>query len=43
MGIARFYDEMKADFYLFGQAADAFVEFEVDQDYNGFLAQRKFA
>lgn len=43
MGIARFYDEMKADFYLFGQTADAFVEFEVGQEYNGFLAQRKFA
>ena len=43
MGISRFYDEMKADFYLFGQTTDAFYEFEVGQKYSGFLAQRKFA
>ena len=42
MGITRFYDEMKADFYLFGQIADIFHEFEIGKEYSGFLAQRKF-
>jgi hypothetical protein len=42
MGIVRFYDEMKKDFYLYGQIGDDFVEFEIGTDYDGFLAQRKF-
>jgi hypothetical protein len=42
MGITRFYDEMKKDFYLYGQIGDDFVEFETDTTYDGFLAQRKF-
>jgi hypothetical protein len=42
MGITRFYDEMKTDFYLFGQIGDDFHEFELGRQYNGFLAQRKF-
>jgi hypothetical protein len=42
MGITRFYDEMKKDFYLYGQIGDSFVEFEIGTDYDGFLAQRKF-
>ena len=41
MGITRFYDEMKADFYLFGQTTNAFHEFEIGEEYSGFLAQRK--
>ncbi len=41
MGIARFYDEMKKDFYLYGQIGDDFVEFESGVEYEGFLAQRK--
>ena len=42
MGITRFYDEMKKDFYLYGQKGDDFVEFEIGIDYDGFLDQRKF-
>lgn len=42
MGITRFYNEMKADFHLFGQEIDVFHEFEVGREYDGFLAQRKF-
>jgi hypothetical protein len=42
MGIIKFYEEMKKDFYLFGQAGDNFYDFEIGQDYQGFLAQRKF-
>lgn len=42
MSIARFYDEMQKDFYLYGQIGDDFYEFEISKDYNGFLAQRKF-
>ncbi|MBW7869514.1 MAG: hypothetical protein H3C39_00460 [Flavobacteriia bacterium] len=42
MGITRFYEEMKKDFYLYGQIGDEFVEFEIGTDYDGFLAQRRF-
>lgn len=42
MGINRFYDEIRQDFYLFGQVGDDFSEFETGRDYDGFLAQRKF-
>ncbi|WP_310395025.1 DUF6934 family protein [Hymenobacter sp.] len=42
MGITRFYDEIKTDFYLFGQVGDDFHEFEIGREYSGFLAQRKF-
>ncbi|RAR48891.1 DUF6934 family protein [Flavobacterium lacus] len=42
MGISRFYDEMKKDFYLYGQIGDDFVEFQIGIEYDGFLAQRKF-
>ena len=41
MGIARFYETMKEDFYLFGQIDDDFYEFEIGKDYKGFLVQRK--
>jgi hypothetical protein len=43
MGITKFYDQMKKDFYLYGQIGDEFPEFEIGVDYEGFLAQRKFA
>lgn len=43
MGITRFYNEMKLDFYLYGRKGDDFNEFEVDVEYDGFLAQRKFS
>ena len=42
MGITKYYDEMIEDFYLYGQIDDGFLTFEIDKDYNGFLAQRKF-
>ena len=41
MGITKFYDEMIADFQLFGQIGDEFHEFEIGKKYIGFLAQRK--
>ena len=42
MGIVRFYEEMKKDFYLYGRIGDDFVEFEIGIEYEGFLAQKKF-
>lgn len=42
MGITRFYDEMLEDFYLFGETEEGLERFQLDKDYYGFLAQRKF-
>lgn len=42
MGITQFYEEMRKDFYLYGQLGDIYLEFELGKDYDGFLAQRKF-
>lgn len=42
MGITKFYDQMKKDFYLYGQIGDEFIDFQLGIDYDGFLAQRKF-
>ena len=42
MGITKYYDEMLEDFYLYGQIGDEFLTFEVDKNYDGFLAQQKF-
>ncbi|HEA30407.1 MAG TPA: hypothetical protein ENH91_10495 [Leeuwenhoekiella sp.] len=42
MGINRFYNEVKKDFYLYGQIGDDFVDFEIGTEYDGFLVQRKF-
>ncbi len=42
MGITKFYEQMKKDFYLYGKIGDEFFEFEIGTDYEGFLAQRKF-
>ncbi len=42
IGITRFYEEMKRDFYLYGQVRDDFPEFELGKEYSGFLAKRKF-
>lgn len=42
INITRFYEEIKAGFYLFGQIGDDFYDFEIGKDYQGFLAQRKF-
>lgn len=41
MGISKFYQEMKRDFYLYGQSENKFVPFELGVEYDGFLAQRK--
>jgi hypothetical protein len=41
MGITRYYEEMKKDFYLYGQIGDNFVEFEIGKEYEGFLVQKK--
>ena len=42
MGITKYYDEMVEDFYLYGQVGNEFTIFEVNREYEGFLAQRKF-
>ena len=42
MGITRFYDEVRANFFLYGQVGDDFPEFELGRGYDGFLAKRKF-
>ncbi len=42
IGITKHYDQMKEDFYLYGQSGDTFTEFESGKEYIGFLAQRKF-
>jgi hypothetical protein len=33
IGITRYYQEMKKDFYLYGQIGDDFVEFEIGKEY----------
>jgi len=40
-GIARFYDEVQADFALYGQVGDDFTAFELNKEYDGFLTKRK--
>ena len=42
IGISKYYEEMHNDFYLYGQVGDDFPESELNKDYDGFLAQRKF-
>jgi hypothetical protein len=42
IGITKFYEQMVNDFYLYGQIGDDFYEFEIGNEYKGFLAQRKF-
>jgi len=42
MGITKFYEEMVQNFDLYGQVGDEFYDFEIDKDYAGFLAHRKF-
>jgi hypothetical protein len=43
IGINRFYEDMKRDFYLYGRIGENFVEFEQDIEYEGYLAQFKFS
>ena len=42
IGITRFYNEVKRDFFLYGRLKNRFVDFEPGKDYEGFLAKRKF-
>ncbi|MBA2761580.1 MAG: hypothetical protein H0U39_06395 [Segetibacter sp.] len=42
MGITKYYEEMRRDFFLYGQVGDDFYPFQIDMEYDGFLAQRKF-
>lgn len=42
-GITKYYKQVVADFYLYGQIGNDFMEFEIGVDYEGFLAQRKFS
>ena len=42
MGITKYFDEMKEDFYMYGQIEDDFFPFQIGVEYDGFLAQRKF-
>lgn len=42
MGITKYYNEMVADFQLFGEVDEAFYKFEIGKNYDGFLAMRKF-
>ncbi len=41
MGITKYLIEMNKDFYLYGQIGDEFVEFQIGEDYDGFLAIKK--
>ncbi len=41
MGITRYLLEMKEDFFLYGQVNEDFYEFEIGEDYDGFLVIRK--
>ena len=43
MGINRFYEEMRQDFFLYGRIGEDFLDFEPDQEYEGFLAQRRLS
>ncbi len=42
MGITKFLEELKIDFYIYGQIGDDFYDFETNENYIGFLVQRKF-
>ena len=42
IGITRFYDDIKNDFYLYGQIGEKLYVFEVGKEYEGFAVQRKF-
>ena len=42
IGITRFLDEIRKDFFLYGRTNKEFHDFEIGKEYDGFLAQRKF-
>lgn len=41
MGLTKFYEEMVNDFFLYGQQGNEYYPFELNREYDGFLAQRK--
>jgi hypothetical protein len=41
MGITKYYEEVKANFYVYGQQEDGWVEFELNKEYEGFVVKRK--
>jgi hypothetical protein len=41
MGITKYYEEVKADFYVFGQLEEGWAEFELNKEYEGFAVKRK--
>jgi len=41
MGISRYLEEMRRDFYLYGQAGEDFFPFQLGTEYDGFLTPRK--
>ena len=41
MGIAKYYDEAKQDFIIFGFRNGEWVDFEKDVDYSAFIVKRK--
>lgn len=42
IGITRFYQQIQQDFRLYGQKGDALEPFRLGEEYEEFLAQRKF-
>jgi len=42
IGITKFYDEIQNDFYLYGQYGDQLKIFKIGEEYEAFVAQRKF-
>ena len=42
MGITRYFEQVRKDFYLYGESEGDFGEFEIGKDYRGFLVERKF-
>lgn len=43
MGIVKYLEEVKNDFYIFGELADNWYEFDKNVDYDGFAVKRKNA
>jgi hypothetical protein len=41
IGIAKFIDEVKIDFEIFGQINNGWETFKIGRDYEGFLVKRK--
>ncbi len=41
MGITKYLIEMKVDFELYGQIGNDFVDFQIGDDYDGFLTLKK--